>query len=89
VTRKRKCERSSHGAKHLQESPSRAGKIAVVIGGFLIMVGMILLGIFFLAIFGTLRTDLLISENFAEAFMSVLLIIAVIDLVSGFMLWRR
>jgi uncharacterized iron-regulated membrane protein len=53
------------------------------------MVGMILLGIFFLAIFGTLGTDLLMDENFAAAFMSVLLIIAVIDLVSGFMLWRR
>ncbi len=73
----------------MQESPSRAGKIAVVIGGFLIMVGMILLGIFFLAIFGTFGTDLLMDENFAKAFMSVLLIIGVIDLVSGLMLWRR
>ena len=73
----------------MQESPSRAGKIAVVIGGFLIMIGMILLGIFFLAMFGTLGTHLLINENFAKALMSILLIIGVIDIISGFMLWRR
>jgi hypothetical protein len=73
----------------LQESPSGAGKIAVVIGGFLIIIGMILLGIFFLAMFGTLGTDLLIDENFAKAFMLVFLIIGVIDMVSGLMLWRR
>lgn len=73
----------------MHKNQSRTARIAVVIGGFLIMVGMILVGISFLALFRILDPDLLISQDFAKVFMLVLVILGVLDLVSALTLSLR
>lgn len=73
----------------MHKNQSRTVRIAVVIGGFLIMVGMILVGIFFLALFRILDPDFLISEDFARVFMLALVILGVLDLVSALTLSLR
>ncbi|MFQ6094551.1 MAG: hypothetical protein ACE5NN_00260 [Candidatus Bathyarchaeia archaeon] len=73
----------------MHKNQSKTGRIAVSIGGFLIMIGMILIGIFFLAIFRILDPELLTSEDFAKVFMSILITAGVLDFVSGLMLSHR
>jgi len=67
----------------------RLGKAAAVIGGFLIMVGMILLGVFALSIFNMLDPDFLVEEDVQTILMWVLLIVGFLDLASGFILLKR
>lgn len=73
----------------MDKNPDRTSKIAASIGGFLIMVGMILLGIFALALFKIIDPELLVDGNFATMFMLILTILGVFDLISGIILSLR
>lgn len=63
-------------------------KMAVAMGGFIIFVGIVLLGIFSLTFFGVLEPDLLIGPVYRLLFVYVLLILSIIDLISGILLLK-
>lgn len=74
-------------------SSYRLRKTAVAIGGFLIFVGIIMMGMFALVFFGVVDVGLLEgalgSEEYRTLSSGALLIIGVLDLVVGIMLRRR
>ncbi len=71
----------------------RLSKVAVAIGGFLIFVGIIMIGMFALALSGIVDVSvferILGSEAYRMLFLGVLLVIGILDFVSGIMLRRR
>lgn len=71
----------------------KLSKVAVAIGGFLIFVGIIMAGLVALALSGVVDIGLFerISGNDAYRilFLGALLVIGILDLVSGIMLRRR
>lgn len=71
----------------------KLSKVAVAIGGFLIFVGIIMTGLVALALSGVVDIGLFerISGNDAYRilFLGALLVIGILDLVSGIMLRRR
>ena len=77
----------------LAMSSYRLRKTAVAIGGFLIFVGIIMMGMFALVFFGVVDVGLLegtlMSEEYRTLSSGALLIIGVLDLVVGIMLRRR
>ena len=68
------------------EDAGKLGKLAAVIGGFLIMVGMILLGVFALSIFNLFDPSFLIKEDVQLILMWILLVVGILDLASGIIL---
>jgi len=70
----------------------RLSKVAVAIGGFLIFVGIIMTGMFALALSGAVDIGVFErisgSEAYRTLFLGVLLVIGILDLVSGIMLRR-
>jgi len=66
----------------------RLSRIAAAIGGFLIMVGVILLGIFALALFKIIDVSAFVDTQSTAILMLVLLIIGVLDVVSAILLVR-
>jgi len=70
----------------------RLSKVAVAIGGFLIFVGIIVTGVFALALSGVVDVSIFErisgSEVYRTLFLGVLLVIGVLDLVSGIILRR-
>ena len=71
----------------------RLSKVAVAIGGFLIFVGIIMIGVFALALSGVVDVGVFEgisgSEAYRMLFLGVLLVIGILDFVSGIMLRRR
>ncbi len=71
----------------------RLSKAAVAIGGFLILVGTIMTGVFALILSGVVNVGvferILGSEAYRMLFLGVLLAIGIFDLVSGIMLRLR
>ena len=65
------------------------GKAAIAIGGFIIMIGMILLGTFVLAFFGVFDTSLFLNEEGTVILVWALLILGANDLISGIILYLR
>lgn len=63
--------------------------MAVALGGFLIFVGIILIGVFALAFYGFIDVSIFESEEYRTLFMLVLLVVSVLDVASGIMLARR
>jgi hypothetical protein len=63
------------------------GKAAVAMGGLVIVVGMIMLGTSAIAFFDIFNPDLFLNEEPQVIFVWVLLILGVIDLISGIILW--
>jgi len=67
--------------------------VAVAIGGFLIFVGTIMIGMFALALSGVVDIGVFErisgSEAYRMLFLGVLLVIGILDFVSGIMLRRR
>ena len=63
-------------------------RFAVALGGFLIFVGIILIGVFVLIFLG-LDVSILESEKYRMLFLWALLAIGLLDLVSGVILRRR
>lgn len=65
------------------------GRASSALGGFLIFLGIIIIGIFALALFGVINLEVFSSENFRPLFMLVLLVVSVLDIISGIILAFR
>lgn len=72
-----------------QIGKERIGRAAVAIGGFIIMIGVILLGTFVLAFFGVFDTSLFLNEEGRVILVWALLILGATDLISGIILYLR
>jgi len=72
-------------------SPRRLSRIAVALGGFLIFVGVIMLGVFMLVLTRVFEVSTLemIFIDYRIPFLGVLLAIGVLDVVSGIILEQR
>ncbi len=64
-------------------------RFAVALGGFLIFVGIIVVGVFLIGFFGMVDLSILETENFQNLPLLLLLAIGLADLVAGIILWRR
>jgi hypothetical protein len=64
-------------------------RFAVALGGFLIFVGIIVIGVFLIGFFGMVDLSILESENLQSLSLLLLLAIGLADLVAGIILWRR
>ena len=72
-------------------SPWRLSRIAVALGGFLIFVGVIMLGVFMLVLTRVFEVSTLetIFTDYQMPFLGILLAIGVLDIVSGIILEQR
>jgi len=66
----------------------KLSRIAAAVGGFLVMMGMILIGTFALALFNVLDIGVLADETHLLMLTVALLSIGVLDVVAGVILWR-
>ena len=64
-------------------------RFAVALGGFLILVGIIVMGVFIIGFLGVVDLSIIETENLQGLFLSLLLAIGLVDLVAGIVLWRR
>ncbi len=64
-------------------------RLAIIIGGFLILAGMILLGIFALTILEIFNPEFLIERDFITVLMVILVVVGALDLISGIILFLR
>jgi len=69
-------------------SPRRLSRTAVALGGFLIFVGITMIGVFALVFSGVVDASVLRKE-YQTLFLWVLLVIGVLDVVSGIILRHR
>ncbi len=67
----------------------RFSRFAVALGGFLIFVGIVVIGVFIIGFFGMVDVSIIESENLQSLFLGLLLAIGLVDLVAGIILWRR
>jgi len=66
----------------------RFSRFAVALGGFLIFVGIIVIGVFLIGFLGVVDFSIIDSETFYSLSL-LLLAIGLVDLVAGIILWRR
>ena len=64
-------------------------RFAVALGGFLIFVGIIVVGVFIIGFLGVVDFSIIETENIQGIFLGLLLAIGLVDLVAGIVLWRR
>jgi hypothetical protein len=64
-------------------------RIAVALGGFLIFVGIIVVGVFIISFLGVVDLRIIETENLQGLFLGLLLAIGLVDLVAGILLWRK
>ena len=64
-------------------------RFAVALGGFLIFVGIVVIGVFIISFFGMVDLSVLESESLQDLSLLLLLAIGLVDLVAGIILWRR
>ncbi len=64
-------------------------RFAVALGGFLIFVGIVVIGGFLIGFLGVVDFSIVESENLQSLFLGLLLAIGLVDLVAGIILWRR
>jgi len=67
----------------------RFSRFAVALGGFLIFVGIVVIGGLLIGFFGMVDVNIVESENLQSLFLGLLLAIGLVDLVAGIILWRR
>ncbi len=67
----------------------RFSRFAVALGGFLIFVGIVLIGGFLIGFLDIVVFSNIESENLQSLFLGLLLAIGLVDLVAGIILWRR
>lgn len=72
----------------LTMSSHRLSKVAVAVGGFLIFVGITMIGVFALVFSGVVDVSVL-EKEYQMLFLWVLLVIGVLDVVSGIILRHR
>lgn len=66
----------------------KLSRLAVAIGGFLIMMGLLLLCAITLTFLGIIDISALVNENYLPMFMLGLLSIGVLDVIAGIILSR-
>jgi len=64
-------------------------RCAVALGGFLIFVGIIVMGVFIIGFLGVVDLSIIETENIQGLFLNLLLLIGLVDLMAGIILWRR
>ena len=64
-------------------------RFAVALGGFLIFVGIIIIGVFLIYYFGMMDLNILETENLQNLPFFMLLALGLVDLIAGIILWRR
>ena len=64
-------------------------RFAVALGGFLIFVGIMVIGVFLIGFLGAVDFSIIDSESLQGLFLGLLLAIGLVDLVAGIILWRR
>lgn len=67
----------------------RFSRFAVALGGFLIFVGIVVIGGFLIGFLDIVVFSNIESENIQSLFLGLLLAIGLVDLVAGIILWRR
>ncbi len=67
----------------------RFSMFAVALGGFLIFVGIVVIGGFLIGFLDIVVFSNIESENLQSLFLGLLLAIGLVDLVAGIILWRR
>jgi len=67
----------------------RFSRFAVALGGFLIFVGIIVIGVFLIGFLGVVDFSIIDSETFQSLSLRLLLAIGLVDLLAGIILWRR
>ena len=67
----------------------RFSRFAVALGGFLIFVGIIVIGVFLIGFLGVVDFSIIDRETFYSLSLLLLLAIGLVDLVAGIILWRR
>jgi len=67
----------------------RFSRFAVALGGFLIFVGIIVIGVFLIGFLGVVDFSIIDSETFYSLSLMLLLAIGLVDLLAGIILWRR
>jgi len=73
----------------LTERMRKLSRLAVAIGGFLIMMGMILMGVVVLTLFNVIDVAAFINETYLLMFMLALLSVGALDVIAGIILSRR
>ncbi len=64
-------------------------RFAVALGGFLIFVGIVMIGSFLSGFLGVVDFSIVETEKLQSLFLGLLLAIGLVDLVAGIILWRR
>ena len=73
----------------MTERMSKLSRLAVAIGGFLIMMGMILLSAVVLTLLNVIDVTAFMNETYSLMFMLALLAIGMLNLLAGVILSRR
>jgi len=66
----------------------KLSRVAVAVGGFLVVMGMILIGTFALVLFNVLDIGVFTNETHLLLLTVGLLSIGVLDVIAGVILWR-
>jgi hypothetical protein len=66
----------------------KLSRLAVTIGGFLIMMGMILMGAIALILLNIIDTSAFMNETYLLLFMLALLSVGVLDIIAGIIISR-
>jgi len=72
----------------LTERMRKLSRLAVAIGGFLIMMGMFLMGAIALTLVNIIDISALVNETYLLMFMLALLSVGVLDVIAGIILSR-
>lgn len=64
-------------------------RFAVALGGFLILMGIIMVGVFAIVFFGFADVDALENQEYRMLSLLILLVVGVFDLLSGIILRRK
>jgi hypothetical protein len=67
----------------------RFTRFAVALGGFLIFAGILIIGVFLIGFLDVMDFSIIETEQIHTIFLVSLLMIGFVDLVAGFILWRR
>jgi len=67
----------------------RFNRFAVALGGFLIFIGIIVIGVFMVSYLGVVDFSIIETESIQSLFLGLLLAVGLVDLVAGIILWRR
>lgn len=72
----------------LSDRLRKLSRLAVAIGGFLIMIGMFLVSAIALTVLGVININALVNETYLLMFMLTLLSVGILDVMAGIILSR-